>query len=86
MIEVILNDRLGKKIRVKCNEDDTIGDLKKLVAAQTGRGLTVLIKKCCSRAGEGRRVLCAWRGEVWCSGVMNEDKNGGERDPRTSHS
>ena len=36
MIEVILNDRLGKKIRVKCNEDDTIGDLKKLVAAQTG--------------------------------------------------
>ncbi|CRG97015.1 ubiquitin-like modifier HUB1, putative [Plasmodium relictum] len=36
MIEVILNDRLGKKIRVKCNPDDTIGDLKKLVAAQTG--------------------------------------------------
>jgi len=25
------------QIRVKCNEDDTIGDLKKLVAAQTGR-------------------------------------------------
>ena len=25
MIEVILNDRLGKKIRVKCNADDTIG-------------------------------------------------------------
>lgn len=24
------------QIRVKCNEDDTIGDLKKLVAAQTG--------------------------------------------------
>jgi ubiquitin-like protein 5 len=36
MIEVILNDRLGKKVRVKCNEEDTIGDLKKLVAAQTG--------------------------------------------------
>jgi len=36
MIEVILNDRLGKKVRVKCNEDDTIGDLKKIVAAQTG--------------------------------------------------
>ena len=30
MIEVVLNDRLGKKVRVKCNEDDTIGDLKKL--------------------------------------------------------
>ena len=26
------------QIRVKCNEDDTIGDLKKLVAAQTGEG------------------------------------------------
>ncbi len=37
MIEVVCNDRLGKKIRVKCNEDDTIGDLKKLIAAQTGR-------------------------------------------------
>jgi ubiquitin-like protein 5 len=36
MIEVVLNDRLGKKIRVKCNPDDTVGDLKKLVAAQTG--------------------------------------------------
>ena len=34
MIEVILNDRLGKKVRVKCNDDDTVGDLKKLVAAQ----------------------------------------------------
>lgn len=36
MIEVACNDRLGKKIRVKCNPDDTIGDLKKLIAAQTG--------------------------------------------------
>ena len=29
-------ERLGKKVRVKCNEDDTIGDLKKLAAAQLG--------------------------------------------------
>lgn len=36
MIEVICNDRVGKKVRVKCNEDDTIGDLKKLIAAQVG--------------------------------------------------
>jgi ubiquitin-like protein 5 len=36
MIEVVCNDRLGKKIRVKCNKDDTIGDLKKLIAAQVG--------------------------------------------------
>lgn len=36
MIEVICNDRLGKKVRVKCCPDDTIGDLKKLIAAHTG--------------------------------------------------
>lgn len=36
MIEVTCNDRLGKKVRVKCNPDDTIGDLKKLISAQTG--------------------------------------------------
>lgn len=36
MIEVTLNDRIGVKIKVKCEPDDTIGDLKKLVAAQTG--------------------------------------------------
>ena len=45
MIEVICNDRLGKKIRVKCNPDDTVGDLKKLLAAQIGapqRAATVL--------------------------------------------
>merc|ERR1711907_777768 len=36
MIEVICNDRLGKKIRVKCNPEDTVGDLKKLTAAQCG--------------------------------------------------
>lgn len=36
MIEVVLNDRLGKKVRVKCNSDDTIGDLKILAAAQLG--------------------------------------------------
>jgi len=36
MIEIVCNDRLGKKIRVKCNPDDTIGDLKTLIAAQIG--------------------------------------------------
>jgi ubiquitin-like protein 5 len=49
MIEVVLNDRLGKKVRVKCNEDDTIGDLKKLVAAQTGtRPEKIRIQKWCA--------------------------------------
>jgi len=36
MIEVIANDRLGGKVRVKCSPDDTVGDLKKLIAAQKG--------------------------------------------------
>ena len=36
MIEVVCDDRVGKKIRVKCNRDDTIGDLKQLIAAQIG--------------------------------------------------
>ncbi|BFZ55376.1 ubiquitin-like modifier hub1 [Savitreella phatthalungensis] len=45
MIEVICNDRLGKKIRVKCNEDDTIGDLKKLVAAQSGTAADRIVLK-----------------------------------------
>eukprot|EP00438_Fugacium_kawagutii_P013836 Skav219977 [mRNA] locus=scaffold137:9793:10192:- [translate_table: standard] len=33
-LQVICNDRIGRKIRVKCNPDDTIADLKKLIAAQ----------------------------------------------------
>ena len=36
MIEVIANDRLGRKVRVKCCPDDTVGDLKKLISAHTG--------------------------------------------------
>ena len=28
MIEVIANDQLGKKVRVKCDSEDTVGDLK----------------------------------------------------------
>nr|KAJ3419476.1 hypothetical protein HK105_006902 [Polyrhizophydium stewartii] len=46
MIEVICNDRLGKKVRVKCNPDDTIGVLKLLVAAQTGtKAEKIVLKK-----------------------------------------
>lgn len=36
MIEVIVNDRLGKKERIKCSPSDNVGDFKKLVAAKTG--------------------------------------------------
>nr|XP_020724967.1 ubiquitin-like protein 5 [Odocoileus virginianus texanus] len=46
MIKVVCNDYLGKKVRVKCNMDDTIGDLKKLIAAQTGtRWNKIVLKK-----------------------------------------
>ncbi|XP_028739344.1 ubiquitin-like protein 5 [Peromyscus leucopus] len=36
MIEVVCNDQLGRKVWVKCNTEDTFGNLKKLIAAQTG--------------------------------------------------
>ncbi|XP_066064322.1 LOW QUALITY PROTEIN: ubiquitin-like protein 5 [Chamaea fasciata] len=46
MIEVVCNDRLGKKVRVKCNPEDSIRDLKKLIAAQTGtRWDKIVLKK-----------------------------------------
>lgn len=46
MIEITCNDRLGKKVRIKCNDSDTIGDLKKLIAAQTGtRPEKIMLKK-----------------------------------------
>ncbi|EZG82144.1 ubiquitin-like protein [Gregarina niphandrodes] len=35
-IEVTVNDRLGKKCRVKCLPSDTIGELKMLAAAMLG--------------------------------------------------
>lgn len=64
MIEVVLNDRLGKKIRVKCNEDDTVGDLKKLAAFQLGtRPEKLKIQKWCvlirmhDEAGKGNLSL-----------------------------
>ncbi|CCK69790.1 ubiquitin-like protein HUB1 KNAG_0D00370 [Huiozyma naganishii CBS 8797] len=36
MLEVLVNDRLGKKLRVKCLEEDSVGDFKKVVAVQLG--------------------------------------------------
>ncbi|XP_023373636.1 ubiquitin-like protein 5 [Otolemur garnettii] len=35
MIEAVCSDHLGNKVRVKCNTNETTGDLKKLIAAQT---------------------------------------------------
>lgn len=45
MIEITCNDRLGKKVRVKCNPDDTILDLKKLIALQIGTHYQKIILK-----------------------------------------
>lgn len=45
MIEVICNDRLGKKVRVKCMNTDTVGDFKRLVAAQTGTAPEKIVLK-----------------------------------------
>lgn len=36
MIEVICNDRLGSKVRVKCFPTDTVKNLKLLISAHTG--------------------------------------------------
>lgn len=36
MIEVVCNDRLGRKVRVKCLPEDTVGEFKVMVAAQVG--------------------------------------------------
>jgi ubiquitin-like protein 5 len=45
MIEITCNDRLGTKVRVKCEPSDTIGDLKKLIAAQTGTAYEKIVLK-----------------------------------------
>lgn len=45
MIEVLANDRLGKKIKIKCLPEDTIGDLKKIIAFQIGTPHDKLILK-----------------------------------------
>lgn len=36
MIEVIVNDRMGKKEAIKCCPTDMIGDFKKLISAKIG--------------------------------------------------
>ena len=36
MIEIIANDRIGKKVRIKCFPSDTIFILKQLISAHIG--------------------------------------------------
>lgn len=43
MIEVMVNDRLGKKVRVKCLEEDTVGDFKKVLGLLLGTQASKLV-------------------------------------------
>lgn len=43
MIEVLVNDRLGKKVRVKCLEEDTVGDFKKVLGLLLGTQASKLV-------------------------------------------
>ncbi|CDK27034.1 unnamed protein product [Kuraishia capsulata CBS 1993] len=45
MIQVECNDRLGKRIKVKCLPEDTIGDFKKLLSLQIGTSHEKIILK-----------------------------------------
>ncbi|GME94692.1 unnamed protein product [[Candida] boidinii] len=45
MIEVVCNDRLGKKIKVKCLPSDTIEDFKKVLSLQIGTDYNKLVLK-----------------------------------------
>ena len=36
VIQITVNDRIGKKEKIKCNEDDTIRNLKVLIAFKFG--------------------------------------------------
>ncbi|KAI3405505.1 HUB1 [Candida oxycetoniae] len=45
MIQVQVNDRLGKKIKVKCLPTDTIEDLKKVLSLQIGTSFDKLVLK-----------------------------------------
>nr|XP_020854071.1 ubiquitin-like protein 5 [Phascolarctos cinereus] len=44
-MEVVCKDRLGNKVHVNRNTDDSIGDPKKLIAAETGTGWNMIILK-----------------------------------------
>jgi len=35
-IEVLCNDRVGRKVRVKCLPEDLVGDFKRVLAVQLG--------------------------------------------------
>ena len=51
MIEVIANDRLGKKVRVKCDSEDTVGDLKVIPTSLTPLNSLLIVETYCCTDG-----------------------------------
>lgn len=45
MIEVSVNDRLGKNVKVKCLPSDTVGDFKKILSLQIGTDWEKIVLK-----------------------------------------
>lgn len=45
MIEVSANDRLGKKVRVKCLPTDTVGEFKQVLGVQAGMAPDKIVLK-----------------------------------------
>ena len=73
--QVICNDRIGRKIRVKCNPDDTIADLKKLIAAQ---------RPCCiRRLADSYSVLRFMYVIFWWPGVVHAGKRSASKSGTT---
>jgi hypothetical protein len=71
-------------VRVKCSPDDTVGDLKKLIAAQTGTDAKkIVLKKWCVLEAVPWIAL-TWRGQVYnLQGPHNAVRL---RDPRRDES
>lgn len=45
MLEIVCNDRLGRKITVKCLPEDTIGEFKQVLGLQIGTQPEKLVLK-----------------------------------------
>lgn len=57
MISITVNDRLGKKVRILCNEDDKIGDIKKVIAVKLGTQADRIVLKKSYRIFDNKLTL-----------------------------
>lgn len=77
MMEVIANDRMGRKVTVKCLPTDTVGDLKKLIAAQTGTNpQKIVLKKWWVGGWQLIQVHCV-QGSHCAAGLRDQRRDGG---------